>query len=543
MLQAIATGALAVLLLIWQLGRRARAHSSITCIYGPPCSSFIMGNFSEYFLGEVGEHEFAWQEQYGGVYRIKGLFGQDRLIISDPKALQHCYQNNDTIWPKPATRREWERLILGRGVSWAQGQDHKRHRKILSPAFGNIESRGMMPVFRKMADRMCQHWKDCTSHGSNGTSAVIDVADWISKAALDALGEAAFHYEFNCLENQDNKLAKTFSSLLVHTFAHSTKRRIFVQRAISFIPVSWLPIMERLPLTIMQRLREAAEEGDRVVRELVKKRVDAMDAGMPQSKRDLMDILVQANLSADPVSRLSDEELSAQLRTIMVAGHETTGSQLCWVLYELARRPEAQGKLRAEIFEMLQRVTDRGDKEYNMADLDTMKYTQAVLKEGLRLHPVIYVSFVAPTKDDVLPLSEPIRTTDGRLINEIPVRAGQYVHLSLAGYNRLQSVWGNDAHDFRPERWLSGYSSATKGTQFGVYSNLGNFASGDVSCLGWRFAVIEMQTMLIEIFRNFSVSMPETEDKVIRSTGGLMTPVLASSPQKKQLPLLVTSLR
>ncbi|OCH92796.1 cytochrome P450 [Obba rivulosa] len=551
MLQIIVIGVIAGLI-SWYFTRRRRALNSIAHIAGPPSTSFIMGNFSEYFLGEVGEHEFAWQEQYGAVYRIRGLFGargEDRLIIADPKTLQYCYQNNDTNWPKPGTRREWERMILGRGVAWAQGEDHKRHRKILSPAFGNVDSRGMMPIFRKMADRMCQHWQDAITHGADGSSTLIDVADWISRAALDSLGEAAFHYEFRCLENQDNKLARSFSSLLVHTFAHSTKRRIFAQRVISFIPVSFLPIMEKLPLDVMRRLREAAEEGDKVARELIKDKMEAMQSGVPQLRRDIMDILVHANTSADPSSRLSEEELYAQLRTIMVAGHETTGSQLCWILYELARRPDIQDKCHAEIAAMMKVVNARGDQEYDVTDLDSLRYTLAVLKEGLRMHPVIYVSFLAPQMDDVLPLSKPIRTKDGRMLSEIPVRAGQYVHLSLAGYNRhallMRSphldIWGDDVHDFRPERWLAGELPA-KAVKFGLYANLGNFASGDVSCLGWRFAVIEMQTTLVEILRNFKLSFPETGVKIFRSTGGLMTPVLAGDPQKKQLPLMVTSL-
>jgi len=229
--------------------------------------------------------------------------------------------------------------------------------------------------------------------------------------------------------------------------------------------------MEKLPFDVMHRLREAAEEGDRVARELIDDKREALKSGARQSRRDILDILVQANASADPSSCLSDEELYAQLRTIMVAGHETTGSQLCWMLYELARHPEVQDRLRAEIETMLQRANARGGQEYVMADLDGMAYTLAVLKEGLRLHPVIYVSFVAPKQDDVLPLSKPIRTTDGRMISEIPVRAGQFVHLSLAGYNRLKDVWGDDAHDFRPERWLTG-DGPGKDTQFGLYSNL-----------------------------------------------------------------------
>jgi len=250
---------------------------------------------------------------------------------------------------------------------------------------------------------------------------------------------------------------------------------------------------------------------------------------------------VQANAAAEPLRKLSDEEVRAQLRTSMVAGHEPTANQLSFVLYEVARHPEVQARLRQEVATMLRAVNDRGDSEYNMADLDGMQYTLAVLKEGLRLHPVVWGPVLSAVRDDVLPLSKPIKTRKGKIISELPVRAGQNVHLSLAGYNRLKDIWGNDAHEFRPERWLDG-SVSQKGHQYGVYHNLGNFASGATSCLGWRFAVITIQTFLVEIFRNFHITYPDLGRKLLRSTGGAMAPVLEGDPRKKQLPLDISIL-
>jgi len=64
----------------------------------------------------------------------------------------------------------------------------------------------------------------------------------------------------------------------------------------------------------------------------------------------------------------------------MFAGHDTTASTLSWVFYELARRPEVQQKLRQEIREMKKQVSERGDLDLSVADVDSMKYLSAIIK-------------------------------------------------------------------------------------------------------------------------------------------------------------------
>ncbi|KAH9941518.1 cytochrome P450 [Amylocystis lapponica] len=517
---------------------RRRGKASIAYIPGPESPSFMLGNFAEFYQYGVGEHEFRWQEEFGPVYRIKSLLGEDRLVIADPKALQHIYQTANTLWLKPTVRREFSRMFLGRGIAWAQGDDHKRHRKVLTPAFGNIESRGMMPIFRKVADRMCQHWKSVITDGHSDSNE-IEVSKWLSRATLDAIGEAAFNYEFGSMEDSDNTLARSYSNMFVETFGLPDRRKIFVQHMLIYFPMSFFHLVQRLPA--FKRLRAVAEEGDRVARDLINEKTEALQNNR-ETNRDIMDLLIAANTSENATNKLSEEEILAEMRTIIAAGHETTGSSLCFILYELARHPNVQEKVCTEIRSTFEAVHARGDSDYTMADLEGMHYVLAVLKEVLRIHPVVYGPFVVAARDDVIPLSTPIRTTDGRTITSIPVSAGQYVHSSIAGYNRHADIWGADAHEFRPERWLEDHPQKMN-SNFGVYSTLGNFASGAVSCLGWRFAVIEMQTFMVEIVRQFQLSYPENGRRVIRATSGVMAPVLEGEGERgKQLRLVVSPL-
>ena len=70
----------------------------------------------------------------------------------------------------------------------------------------------------------------------------------------------------------------------------------------------------------------------------------------------------------------------AEMHSLTVAGHETTSNTLTWMLYELARHPEYQARVRAEIRAARAAVVDRGESAFTMDDLDGMKVTLAVIK-------------------------------------------------------------------------------------------------------------------------------------------------------------------
>ena len=89
---------------------------------------------------------------------------------------------------------------------------------------------------------------------------------------------------------------------------------------------------------------------------------------------------MRANVSENPKTRLNAEEMIAQMSTLTLAGHETTANTLGWLLWELARHPECQDRLRAEIAGKRREVVARGDVDFSMEDLEGMPYLQAVLK-------------------------------------------------------------------------------------------------------------------------------------------------------------------
>ena len=97
-------------------------------------------------------------------------------------------------------------------------------------------------------------------------------------------------------------------------------------------------------------------------------------------ERILTQLVVRANASEDPRSKLNDEEMVSQMAALTLAGHETTANTIAWMLLELARHPDYQDKMRAEIAHKRAEVAARGDADFTMEDLESMEYLQAVIK-------------------------------------------------------------------------------------------------------------------------------------------------------------------
>ena len=120
----------------------------------------------------------------------------------------------------------------------------------------------------------------------------------------------------------------------------------------------------------------------------------------------------------------------------MLAGQETTSNTLSWALLELSKQPAIQDRLRTEVRAMERTIRERGDADFTVADFEAMPYLQAVPKEILRFYPAVPHTYRQPLKDDVLPLSKPVTTRSGKVISQVPIRAGLRLILSVCAYNR-----------------------------------------------------------------------------------------------------------
>ncbi|KAL0067050.1 hypothetical protein AAF712_005834 [Marasmius tenuissimus] len=139
----------------------------------------------------------------------------------------------------------------------------------------------------------------------------------------------------------------------------------------------------------------------------------------------------------------------------------------------------------------------------------------------------------------VFPLSTPVRCTDGSIISEVPVPANTNIYVSILNSNRNVDLWGPDALEWKPERWLSPLPQAVSDAKIpGVYSHLMTFIGGGRSCIGFKFSQLEMKVVLFHLVEALEFSPSEKE--IYWENNTIANPTVKTGGKKFQLPIKVS---
>ncbi|KAF7349931.1 Cytochrome P450 [Mycena venus] len=446
-----ATALAAAVLALYSIFRR---HSAIRDISGPPSPSWIFGHMRQLMLSSpYGAHEFKWLDVYGSVYSFKGCFGQDRLMVADPLALQYIL-NSPKFGRAPILDNTASLLFGERSVITASGSEHRRLRSALNVGFTAAAVRGYEPVFKKVAEKIVDQLE--------GFPTVTDICSLLSPATLDAISQAI-------LGHPTQDLGEDFvanNTEIVKLTASQSETHILADAIGSYLPAWFWRAAIYLPTTGAVVARKQRFFAKLVGGRIVQEKIDVARQGL-EMNNDLFSLLLSSNPS-DNTKMLSVDDIIAQIALILA-------NALAFGLLELARHPDFQEKLRAEIYSNL------GANATNMA-YENMPLLNAFLKETIRLYPAIPHTERLALEDTAIPLGERITTSKGERITHIPVRKGQLVTVAIASYQRLASRWGMNPHEFNPSRWLDGETS--QGDAVGPYANLLTFFGGPKTCLG-----------------------------------------------------------
>ncbi|KAH9173529.1 cytochrome P450 [Lactarius sanguifluus] len=496
-----------------------RRSGSLRDLRGPASSSFWLGNEADIrYQNEVGDYEFKWMREYGSAWRRTGCLGTDRLMVADPKASKHILHSAGYHYPKTIDRAQFSRLAAGNGLVAAQGQAHHRQWKIMSPAFSTHQVQSFLPLFHRTASKLVQKWKEVIA-ADPSDQPLVNVVGWFSRASLDIIGEAAFDFQFGSLDDLANPLVIRNDKEFVDSMLYPSWYDLVFKGTWKYIPRPLLEYVRYIPTREYRGLRSWLDNVRVFSRGLIKQSTDKGDGN------DIMSVLLRANASSNPKNKMPDDEMVDQIATFLSAGHETTAKALTWYFYAIAKHPEAQVRIREEI--ALVRARAAGE-EFTIADLDSMAYTLATLKESMRLDPIIWFTARVASRDDILPLAFPITTKSGKQITSIPIEKGTPIDISLVVYNRLPDVWGEDADEWNPERFLDplrGFKEAS--SNIGVFGSLMSFSTGTRGCIGWQFAVLEMQIIILALVENFEFSLPlqNEKTKIYRRPSHVMLPM------------------
>ncbi|KAJ7691358.1 cytochrome P450 [Mycena rosella] len=497
--------------------------SPLRHVVGPKSPSFILGNFKE--MADDARLTAKWREQFGANFVFKGLFSISELHTSDLKAINHIV-NNSSVYRKAAFTRDSSTRLLGKGILAVELDDHKRH----NPAFGVAQIRVVTEVFVEKAMQLRDIWARQVTQENNESR--IEVLSWLRRMTLDVIGQAGFDYQFDTLETKGkpNELDEVFTEMFHSPHAKTYNAFRLAQ--------SIVPILKLLPVPGSQVLQTARTKMQSIGSRIVSNSKAAIKASQDDKslggRRDLLAILLKANLSTNlPESqRLSDAEVIAQLPTFFFAGHETTSAATSWALHALSLNTGAQTKLREE----LQTISTDNP---TMDELNSLPYLEMVVRETMRVHaPAVFTQRMA-MEDDVLPLSKPYVDKYGKSHDSLPIPKGHMIHIPILAVNTDKEIWGEDANEFRPERWEQVPEAASAIP--GAWANLLTFFAGPHNCIGFRFSLVEMKALLFTLIRAFEFEPAVPKGAIGPVTLGLLQrpTVLTEAGKGSGLPLIV----
>ncbi|KAJ7476547.1 cytochrome P450 [Mycena latifolia] len=531
----LATGICAFLVLYWIRARLRRTSlADVKNVPGPPSKSWLTGNLTEYHDPDGWAFQKELEENYAQVVKLHGFFGDPQLYVFDPEALNTILVKESDIFEEAPKIISLNYLIFGLGILSTIGDAHRKYRKIMLPAFSAASLRGVVPLFYEVAERVRDNLITPKVHEG---AQMLDLAGILSRASLELIGRAGIGYSFDPLlsgQEAPDRYAASLQELIPTAFKFALLLPL-LPGILKYIPYASVRrgLIRFIPSAPLHRLRDLIDFKDKSATELVRTRDAALMAGeYKEDAKDVLTILMKDNLFGEEKRSLTEEELVAAVGTIIISATDTTSASMTRLFHLLALYPEVQEKLRAEILSVPEHL--------DLSELEALPYLDGVIREVLRLYPGINPGvFRKALQDSVIPLSTPIIGVDGTEMNSITIPKGTTLVVAIGAANHNKRIWGEDAREFKPERWTNGKADMVTAKMCGIYGNTLTFLGGARSCIGFKFAQIEMKVIASVLLRSFKFSAPDPQVKW-RMTGIIPS---ANINNEHQLPIRVERLK
>lgn len=368
---------------------------------------------------------------YGHAFRVR--FPLPRLLLSHPRHLHHVLRSNVLNYPK-GPNYDYLLPLLGNGLFVSDGDFWARQRRLVAPEFRQKSVQRFLPGMIENIETLGRQWEQ------SGPVTVRDISDDMMRLTLWIVGDAMFRSDFRA---EAEEIGHTLEVCL----QQATKRMLFMG-----LLKPWMPTPGE------RRAREAEARLNAVVRKVI--------AHGRKSEGGQADVLSRLLVAVDDQTgaKMDDQQLLDEVKSLILAGHETTSLALSWALYLLAQHPEVEARIVEEVRTVL------GDRTPTADDIPRLVYTKCVLFEVLRLYPPVpVVPRIARERDS---------------FDDIQVAAGEQIVLSIYTTHRHPEFWDRP-NEFDPDRF-----SEPRADAIAPYSYL-PFLLGRRACLGEHFAILE----------------------------------------------------
>ncbi|XP_017011594.2 probable cytochrome P450 4d20 [Drosophila takahashii] len=493
------TGAL-ILLLTWDFGRKRQRVAAFekSKIPGPisipilGCGLQALNLGAENIISWVGE-KF---DEYGKTFRF-WILDESSIYTKDLKYFE-AILSSTTLLAK-GQLYEYLRPFLNDGLLVSTGRKWHARRKIFTHAFHFK----VLEHYVEIMDRNSGVMVESLRKLADGKT-TVDMLKYVSLAALDVITEAAMGVQVNAQNDPDFPYIKALKSVV---YIQPDRMYKFSQRYDWLFPLA-APLLHRRLLSDIRVMHDFTDKVIRERRETVE-RAKADGSYRPLSLGDaeigrksqmaLLDILLQSTINNEP---LNDADIREEVDTFMFEGDDTTSSGVSHALYAIARHPKVQERIYEELLEVLGKDPNA---PVSQSQLQELKYLDCVIKETMRLYP---------------PVPAVGRHTQKELkIGDKTIPPNTSIYLVLY-YAHRDPDYFPDPLSFKPERFLDDHEENHQNFSYVPFS------AGPKNCIGQKFAVLEMKSLISKVLRFYELLPLGEELKpmmnfILRSASGI----------------------
>jgi cytochrome P450 len=432
----------------------------------------VIGNLPQFARDPI---KFITQlhQRYGDVAAFS-LMGNKSVLISNPADIERVLLETGKRFSKFRPTYAM-RMILGNGLVTSEGDFWKRQRKLAAPAFHHQS-------IKRYADQMVAYAQDMAKTWRDGDVRNVhqDMMTLTQRIIMKVL------FDVDVLENA-GKASEAFDAMMQAIGAE--------MKGLDAILPPFIPTQSR------SHMLEGVNYINGLLMEIIEKR-----RAEGSTKHDLLTMLMDAR--DDEGQPMSTEQLLDEIRSLYLAGHETTATTLSWTWFLLSRNPDVYAKLEAEIEQVL------NGRAPTAEDVQRLSYCNAVIKESLRCYPVAWITQRIALEDVEL--------------SGYHIPKDTFIFLSPWIVHH-DPRWYASPDTFMPERWLKDKSELPPRE---VYIP---FGGGPHICLGNGLAMMEGVLLLATLLQHYHVSvLPDQAGErelagTLRPKGGLQATFTARS--------------
>lgn len=403
-------------------------------------------------------------EKLGESFRLKIGSGDAVVFSRNPGFAQYVLQKNHKNYTKSTIQTRDMAKYLGKGLLTSEGEHWRKQRRLIQPAFHKKQLIGIL-------DSINEAIKVEIGRIEDGKK--IDIFPIYNDLAFQTVVKSLFSKAVG--EKEINRL---------QYITEAAQKMLVKELRQPYL--SWWFLRRRN----IEKHIALIEEARVILRKVVEER---KSAGVKEN--DLLDMLLDARY--EDGNAMDERQLIDEILILFTAGHETTSNALTFITELLARNPEAQEKIAAEVEQAKKETT--GLMEF----IHACSYTKKVVEEGMRLFPPVYFIDRVNLEEDEF---------EGMYIPK-----GSSLLFSIYEIHRHENYW-EDPEVFRPERFEDSkkYSSAYF-----------PFGAGPRMCIGNNFAMYEMILSIAEVVSKFRISTKKEEIEI--------TPLITLKPKNAVL--------